>query len=60
MLYGTAADGITWKTPVHPGDKIYAESEVNGQKEIKRVGLVTYTWIIKNQNDNVVAQGKNT
>lgn len=56
----TAADGITWKTPAHPGDKIYAESEVLAKKEMKRGGLVTYKWTIKNQNDDVVAQGQNT
>ena len=56
----TAADGISWKTPVHPGDKICAEAEVIGRKETKRGGLVTYKWTIKNQNDSVVAQGQNT
>ncbi len=57
----TAADGISWKTPVHPGDKIYAEAEVISTKEMKRGGgLITYKWTIKNQDNNVVAQGQNT
>ncbi len=57
----TAADGISWKTPVHPSDKIYAEAEVTATKEMKRGGgLVTYKWTIKNQNNDVVAQGQNT
>lgn len=57
----TSADDISWKTPVHPGDRIYVESQVVGTKEMKRGGgLVTYNWIIKNQDNNVVAQGQNT
>lgn len=56
----TTADGISWKTPVHPGDKIYAEAEVIGIKEIKRGGLVTYAWTINKNNGSVVAQGQNT
>lgn len=56
----TAANGITWKNTVHPGDKIYAESEVIGTKETKRGGLVTYAWTIKKDDDIIVAQGQNT
>lgn len=56
----TTADGISWKSPVHPGDKIYAESEVLAVQPIKRGGLVTYAWTIKKNDDVVVAQGKNT
>jgi acyl dehydratase len=57
----TAADGISFRTPVHPGDKIYVEAEVINKKETKRkAGLVTYKWTIRNQNDDIVAQGKNT
>lgn len=56
----TTADGISWKSPVHPGDKIHAESEVLAVQPIKRGGLVTYAWTIKKNDDIVVAQGKNT
>lgn len=56
----TAADGVAWKSTVHPGDKVSAEAEVVGTHATKRGGLVTYAWTIKNQNDTVVAQGKNT
>ncbi len=57
----TNADGISWKNPVHPGDKIYVEAEVVGTKELKnKGGLVTYKWTIKKQDDKVVAQGQNT
>ncbi len=56
----TTADGISWKSPVHPGDKVYAESEVIAVQAIKRGGLVTYAWTIKKNDDVVVAQGKNT
>lgn len=57
----TAAEGISWKTPVHPGDRIHVEAEVVSTKALKsKGGLVTYKWTIKNQNDQLVAQGQNT
>ncbi|KUG04550.1 hypothetical protein ASZ90_018041 [hydrocarbon metagenome] len=57
----TSADGISWKTPVHPGDRIYVDTEVVATKELKRKGgLVTYNWAIKKQSDIIVAQGQNT
>jgi acyl dehydratase len=32
------ADGISWKNPVHPGDRIHVDCEVVGTKEMKRGG----------------------
>ncbi len=55
------ADGISWKNPVHPGDRIHVDCEVVGTKEMKRGGgLVSYHWKIINQNQQLVAQGTNT
>lgn len=57
----TAANNVSFKTPVYPGDQIHAEAEVIGLKELKgKGGLVTYTWTIKNQNDDVITKGQNT
>jgi acyl dehydratase len=55
------ADGISFKTPVFPCDRITAETEVLGKKESKRGGgPVTYKWWVKNQDDKVIAEGTNT
>jgi len=57
----TGATDISWRTPVHPGDRISAEIEVTAKKEAKRGGgFVTYKWKIKNQDDKLVGEGVNT
>jgi len=55
------ADGVSFKSPVFPGDRISAEVEVISKKESKRGGgAVTYKWRVKNQEDKLIAEGTNT
>ena len=55
------ADGITFKAPVFPGDRISAEIEVLSKKPSKRGGgPVTYKWQVKNQDNKLIAEGTNT
>ena len=57
----TGATDISWRTPVHPGDRISAEFEVVNKKESRRGGgFITYKWKIVNQDDKLVGEGINT
>ncbi len=68
--HGFLSHAIAWassgevrlKRPVHPGDRIYVEAEVLNKKETRHKdrGLITYTFVIKNQNDEEVIVTQNT
>jgi len=55
-----AATDISFKAPVHPGDRVSAEVEVLSKKEGKRGGPITYKWRVQNQEGRLVAEGVNT
>ncbi|MBW2560509.1 MAG: MaoC family dehydratase [Deltaproteobacteria bacterium] len=57
----TGATDISWRTPVCPGDRLSTEITVIRKKEAKRGGgFITYKWVLKNQNDELVGEGVNT
>lgn len=54
----TGATDISWRTPVYPGDRLSGEATVTGKKEARRGGgFITYKWVLKNQNDELVGEG---
>jgi acyl dehydratase len=55
-----AATDISFKTPVHPGDRLSAEVEVLSKKEKKRGGPIIYKWRVQNQEGKLIAEGVNT
>ncbi len=55
------AEQISLKSPVFPGDKIYAEAEVLKKGEPKRGGgPVTYRFQVKNQDGKLIIEGIST
>ena len=48
--------------PVYPYDRLKAETEILGKKETSKGDRVflTYSWVLKNQDEVTVAQGENT
>jgi len=58
----TGLSNLRLMAPVHPGDRLTAEAEVLGKKETSKGDrvFVTYSWVLKNQDDAAVAQGENT
>ena len=54
-------DKMKFLAPVYPYDTIRAEAEVLSKKETKKGNWISsYKWVIKNQNDEVTAEGENT
>jgi len=54
-------DKMRFLVPVYPCDTIRAEAEVLSKKETKkRNWICNYKWVIRNQNDEAVADGENT
>ena len=55
------AEGLSFKTPVFPRDRITAEVEVTNKKPSKRGGgLVSYKFKILNQDGQVILESVNT
>ena len=66
---GLLSDGIFLGTnnvrfgvPVRPYDRLRAEGELLNKKVTSKGDrvVVTYSWFVRNQDDDVVAQGENT
>lgn len=54
-------DGLSFKKPVYPGDKITAETEVTNKKPSDRgVGFVTYKLRVMNQEDKLLFEATQT
>ena len=55
-------DNAEFKVPVHPYDRIRGEGEVVDRRVTSKGDrvVVKYAWCVKNEEDIVVAQGKNT
>ncbi len=54
-------DGIKFKSPAYPGDRLTAEVEVKSKKESKRGGgLCSYDWKVYNQKKEAIAEGNST
>ena len=55
------ADGLSFKTPVFPRDRITAEVEVTEKKPSKRGGgLVSYKFKVLNQDGQLILESVNT
>ncbi|MFT9846827.1 MaoC/PaaZ C-terminal domain-containing protein [Aneurinibacillus sp. REN35] len=56
ILGGTGLDHLQWPAPVRPGDRLYTEVEVVGQKRSSsgKRGLLTLQFTASNQDDTVV------
>ena len=56
-----ATDKLRFLAPVYPYDTIRVEAEVLAKKQTKKGNWVcSYKWIIRNQNDEALAEGENT
>ena len=54
-------DKVRFNAPVYPYDSIRVEAEVLSKKKTKNENWIcSYKWIIRNQNDEAVAEGENT
>jgi len=54
-------DNLRFIAPVYPYDTIRAEVEVLSKKETKKGNWIcSYKWVIRNQNNEAVAEGENT
>ena len=54
-------DKLMFLAPVYPYDTIKVKAEVLSKKETKKGNWVgSYKWVIRNQNDEAVAEGENT
>jgi len=54
-------DGLSFKKPVYPGDKITAETEVTEKKSSARgVGFVTYKMRVMNQENTLILEATQT
>lgn len=53
-------DKVKFNAPVYPYDTIRVETEVLSKKQIKSANWIcSYKWIVRNQNDEAVAEGEN-
>jgi len=53
-------DKVKFNAPVYPYDTIRVETEVLSKKQSKRASWIcSYKWIVRNQNDEAVAEGEN-
>ena len=54
-------DKMRFLATIHPDDAIRVEAEVLAKKQTSKGKWVcNYKWVIKNQNDEAVAEGENT
>ena len=54
-------DKMRFLAPVYPYDTIRVEAEVLSKKETKKKNWIcTYKWVIRNENNEAVAEGENT
>lgn len=55
-------DNMKVLAPLYLHDRVRVEGEVLGKKEGSkgRRAFVTWSWVVKNQDDVVIAQGENT
>ena len=54
------ADKVKFNAPVYPYDTIRVETEVLSKKQTKSANWIcSYKWIVRNQNDESVAEGEN-
>ncbi len=57
----TQVDGLSFKKPVFPGDKITAETEVTNKKPLDRGGgFVTYKMRVMNQDNKLILEATQT
>ena len=58
----TGLNNLKLLAPVYPYNRLKAEAEVLAKKETSKGDrvFVTYSWILKNQDEVTVAQGENT
>jgi len=53
-------DKVKFNAPVYPYDTIRVETEVLSKKQTKSANWIcSYKWIVRNQNDEAVAEGEN-
>ncbi len=53
-------DKVRFNAPVYPYDTIRVETEVLSKKQTKDANWIcSYKWIVRNQNDEAVAEGEN-
>ena len=56
-----SADKVRFDAPVYPYDTIRVETEVLSKKHTdKGDWICSYSWEVRNQSDDIVAQGENT
>jgi 3-hydroxybutyryl-CoA dehydratase len=56
-----AIDGVTFRRPVHIGDTVHLEGEVEELTEVdETLGLVHFRWRLLNQRDEVVVRARVT
>jgi len=54
-------DKVKFNAPVYPYDSIKVEAEILSKKQTKSANWIcSYKWIVRNQNDEAVAEGENT
>ena len=54
-------DKVRFNAPVHPYDTIRVEGNVLSKKKTEQGNWICrYKWVIRNQNDEAVAEGENT
>ena len=55
-------NNVRFGAPVRPYDRLRAEGELLNRRVTSKGDrvIVTYSWFMKNQDDDVVAQGENT
>lgn len=54
-------DKVRFNGPVYPYDAIRIETEVLSKKQTSKGNWIcSYSWVVRNQNDEAVAQGENT
>lgn len=54
-------DKVRFNAPVYPYDSIMVETEVLSKKQTSNGNWrCSYSWIVRNQDDEAVAQGENT
>jgi len=54
-------DKVRFNAPVYPYDTIRVETAVLSKKQTSKGNWIcSYSWVVRNQNDEAVAQGENT
>ena len=61
VIVQLGANNIRWTAAAYPYDMLRTEIEITGNRVTKEgKAIVDYNWQVKNQNDVVVVEGKNT